>query len=245
MRRVPVALALLLACSRSPAPTPPPDGTGTAIQDPPADPWKDIHVDVARIRGHLEYLADDARQGRAPGSEGDRESAQHVEAAFRELGLRPAFGGEYCQRFTVVDGVRLLANQSAALRLGATDTAIELVPFTTATTAPVTAPLIYIGHGVADDPKLAKAMKGAIVVARAGAPDDPHLDPTRTRAQSKLIAARDHGAIGFILWDPDSDLAFPNHGEANDLKLPALAVGKAGTPALLAAFGVKTPAEGV
>lgn len=239
MRRVSVALALLLACH--PTAVTPPKSTSEPQQQR-ADPFQNIHVDVARIRTHLAYLADDARQGRAPGSAGDRESAQHVEAAYRELGLRPAFGDDYCQRFTVIDGVRLLTNQRATLELGTTDTAIELVPFTTATTAAVTAPLIYIGHGVADDPALTRAMKGAIVVARAGAPDDPHLDPTRTRAQSKLIAARDHGAVGFILWDPDSDLAFPNHGEANDLKLPAVAVGKAGTPALLAAFGVRTSA---
>ena len=183
MRRVPVALALALLLACHPSPSTAPSSTGAATQQQqPADPWRDIHVDVARIQAHLTYLADDARQGRAPGSEGDRESAQHVEAALRELGLRPAFGDDYCQRFTVVDGVRVLADQRATLKLGATDTAIELVPFTTATTAPVTAPLIYIGHGVADDAKLTKAMKGAVVVARAGAPDDPHLDPTRTRA---------------------------------------------------------------
>lgn len=239
MRRGLLVLALLFAC-RPTATTPPQPAAKEFPQR--FDPWSDIHVEVDRIRQHLTYLADDARQGRAPGTAGDREAAQHVEAAYRELGLRPAFGDSYCQSFTLTDGVRLLADQTATLKLGATDVPIELVPFTTATTAPRTAPLVYIGHGIDDDPALAKLTKGAVVVVRAGAPDDPHLDPTRTRAQSKLIAARDRGAVGFILWDPDSDLPFPNHGEANDLKLPAVAVGKAGTPALLTAFGVRKPA---
>lgn len=238
MRRPLLALLLLLACRPAASTTPPPADPVQATQ-PAADPWLAVHLDEPTVRAHLNYLADDARQGRAPGSDGDRESAAHVQAAFTQLGLQPAFGASYTQPFTLTDGVRLLPDQRPSLRIGAADLPVDLLPFTQSTTAPISAPLVYLGHGVDDSPALHKATKGAIVVVRAGAPDDPHLDPTRTRTQSKLIAARDHGAVGFILWDPDSDLAFPNHGEANDLKLPALAVGKAGTPALLAAFNVK------
>lgn len=239
MRRPLLALLLLLACKPA-ASTAPPHEPQPAAVPASADPWSGAQLDLPTLRAHLEYLADDARQGRAPGSAGDRDAAAHVQSTFTQLGLQPAFAASYTQPFTLTDGVRLLPNQSASLRLGATDLPIDLVPFSAATTAPLTAPLVYLGHGI--DDALQKASKGAIVVVRAGAPDDPHLDPTRTRAQSKLIAARDHGAVGFILWDPDSDLPFPNHGEANDLKLPALAVGKAGTPALLAAFGIKPAA---
>lgn len=239
MRRPLLALLLLLACKPA-ASTAPPREPQPAAVPAPADPWSGAHLDEPTLRAHLEYLADDARQGRAPGSAGDRDSAAHVQSTFTQLGLQPAFAASYTQPFTLTDGVRLLPNQTASLRLGAADLPIDLVPFSAATTAPLTAPLVYLGHGI--DEAIQKASKGAIVVVRAGAPDDPHLDPTRTRAQSKLIAARDHGALGFILWDPDSDLPFPNHGEANDLKLPALAVGKAGTPALLTAFGSKPAA---
>lgn len=245
MRRPLLALLLLLACKPAASTAPPPvdpssvDPSQADAPTQPQDPWSAQRLDEPALRAHLSYLADDARQGRAPGSDGDRDSAAHVQAAFTALNLQPAFGASFTQPFTLTDGVRLLANQKHSLRLGPTEVPAELVPFTAATTAPLSAPLVYLGHGVDDSPAMIKASKGAIVVVRAGAPDDPHLDPTRTRAQSKLIAARDHGAVGFILWDPDSDLPFPNHGEANDLKLPALAVGKAGTPALLAAFGIK------
>ncbi len=243
MRRVLLALALVLACHPSPATQPGDTTKPSSPGESKSDPWQAAHLDIERLRAHLTYLADDARQGRAPGTPGDRESAAHVEAAYRELGLQPAFADNYCQSFTVTDGVRLLANQTASLTIGAA-IPTELVPFTGVTTTALTAPVVYLGHGLDDSPAITRAIKGAIVVVRAGAPDDPHLDPTRTRAQSKLISARDHGAVGFILWDPDSELPFPNHGEASDLKLPALAVGKTGTPALLAAFGVRKPVEG-
>jgi aminopeptidase YwaD len=242
MRRPLVFLALALLGCR-PAATTTPDSPATGYEKTNVDGWAGRAVDGARLRKHLEYLADDARQGRAPGTAGDRESAQYVETVFRELGLQPAFADKFCQSFTVTDGVRLREGQSAGFKIGKTSLAVDLVPFAHPTDAPVSAPLIYIGHGIDEDPKLAAAMKGAIVLVRAGAPFDPHQDPTRTRTQSKAIFARDHGAVGFILWNPDSDLAFPNHGEANDLKLPAAAIGKAGTAALLTAFGARPPAR--
>ncbi len=248
MRRSLAGLALLLLACR-----PQPDGQTTTTATPPtagatapiADPWKDRHVDLEQLRRHLAFLADDAQEGRAPGTPGDQRSQAHVAAAFTAAGLEPAFPGGFCQPFTVTDGVRLLPGQTTTLRIGAAEIPTTLLPFAHATDAAITAPLVYIGHGIIDaDEKhaaLRAAIKGAIVVVRAGAPDDPHLDPTRTRVQSKLIAARDHGAVGFILWDPDSDLPFPNHGEASDLKIPALAVGKAGTRALRAAFKRRAP----
>lgn len=245
MRRPLAVLALLLACRAAPATQPPADGAASTA-DSAADPWADRHVALDRLRAHLTFLADDAQEGRAPGTPGDKRSQEHITAAFRDAGLQPAFAGDFCQSFTVTDGVRLRPGEAASLVVAGAPIATELVPFATASAAPLTAPLVYVGWGVEDTPAVRAASKGAIVVVRAGAPDDPHLDPTRTRAQSKLIAARDHGALGFILWDPDSDLPYPNHGEANDLKIPALAVGKAGTPALLAAFKVKpatTPAK--
>lgn len=235
--RARLALALLLL-SCKPAAT---GDTATAPDAKPdaASPWDrppPIQADV--VRRHLAFLADDAQEGRAPGTDADRRVQQHLEADLRAMELEPGFGDSFLQPFTVTDGVRPQAGQTPSLRLGTLDVTIELVPWAHATSTPLAAPLVYIGHGVGDD-ELAKIIKGAIVVVRAGAPQDPHLDPTRTRAQNKLIAARDRGAAGFILWDPDSDLPYPNHGEANDLQIPAVAVGKAGTAALLQALGSK------
>lgn len=237
--RARLVLALLLLACKTTTTTNTPTGGSREEPAPLADPWQQpptLKQDI--LQRHLAFLADDAQEGRAPGTDADKRVQQHIEAAFRDLQLEPGFGDSFIQPFTVTDGVRPLPNQTPQLKIGKAEIPVELVPWAHATTAPLEAPLVYIGHGVTDA-ELASIIKGAIVVARAGSPADPHLDPTRTRAQNKLIAARDRGAVGFILWDPDSDLPYPNHGEANDLTIPAVAVGKAGSAALLAALGTK------
>ena len=232
------ALACKPASTEAP-PTEPASAAEAAWRDPPP-------VDPGRLHGHLAFLADDAQEGRPPGTDADRRVGDHVERAFRELGLKPGFGDSFRQSFALTDGVALRPGEASELRVGGEAIAHSLVPFAAATDAPVAAPLVYVGHGIPGDSPdsgdyagILGAVKGAIVVARAGAPDDPHLDPTRTRVQSKLIAARDRGAVGFILWEPDHDVPYPNRGEANDLELPALSVAQAGTPALLKALGAR------
>lgn len=240
-------LALALACRPEPTQAP---GESTAAQPQPARAvWRDPPpVEVERLRGHLAFLADDAQEGRPPGTAADVRVEDHVEQAFRQLGLQPGFGDSYRQKFEFTDGVTLRAGQQSALEVGGKPIVHGLVPFAADTATPVVAPLVYVGYGIpgegpdsGDYAKILAKVKGAIVVARGGAPADPHLDPAKTRAQSKLIAARDRGAVGFILWEPDAVVPYPNHGEANDLQLPALTVAAAGTPELLKAFGRKGP----
>jgi aminopeptidase YwaD len=169
----------------------------------------------------------------------------YVEAEWKLAGLRPAFGDGYRQPFEVTDGVRPTGEPS--LVLGTQAVPYGLVPFTGATKEPVSARLVFVGHGIAPEGKgsgdykgLEAAVKGSIVVALGGSPgNDPHLSPAVTRPQSKLIAARDHGAVGFILWEPELEIPYPNHGEANDLGIPAVWVGKPGSEALVKAFGGK------
>ena len=56
------------------------------------------HHDAARLDG----LADDLREGRAPGTKGIDAAADYIAGVFRELGLKPAPGAEgYFQPFTI------------------------------------------------------------------------------------------------------------------------------------------------
>jgi hypothetical protein len=56
----------------------------------------------ARLRTDVTFLADDAREGRAPGSPGIEAAAEYIAAAFKEAGLKPAPGLEgYFQPFTL------------------------------------------------------------------------------------------------------------------------------------------------
>ncbi|HWB73367.1 MAG TPA: M28 family peptidase [Nannocystaceae bacterium] len=201
-------------------------------------------LDAAALRKHVAFLADDAQEGRAPGTEADGRVQSYVETAMKDAGLKPAFADGYRQRFPVTDGVRVKAGGEVVLDVSGVLVPHAIVPFSSDTSVkgPVVAPLVYVGYGIprggkgtGDYAKLEKKVKGAIVVALAGGPDDPHLGQAEKRAASKAIAARDHGAAGFILWDPAA-ASFPNHGEAADLGVPAVFVGTAGSGALLHAF---------
>ena len=55
------------------------------------------------LRGHLEFLADDALEGRAPGTRGGELAQKYLASQFRRLGLEPAGdSGSYFQRVPII-----------------------------------------------------------------------------------------------------------------------------------------------
>jgi Zn-dependent M28 family amino/carboxypeptidase len=55
------------------------------------------------LRGHLEFLADDALEGRAPGTRGGELAQKYIGSQFRRLGLQPAGdSGTYYQRVPII-----------------------------------------------------------------------------------------------------------------------------------------------
>ena len=248
MVRIASALALSLSlsvvgCDQQPSPPPKPP-TPAERQAPPA-------IEVSRLQAHVEFLAADAQAGRAPGTPGDEATEDYIEQTLRAYGLEPGFGMTYRQVFEVVDGVRLVEGGVSSLTIGERAVSHSLLPFaeSTASAGPVEAPLVFVGYGITeqgggagDYAGIEAAVSGSIVVALAGGPsNDPHLPPGATRPQNKMIAARDRGAVGFLLWDPTSAAPYPNHGRADALGIPALAVGTDANAMLQGAFGIRKP----
>ena len=63
---------------------------------------------AARLRTDVTFLADDAQEGRAPGTKGIEAAADYIAAAFRDAGLKPAPGADgYFQPFTIGGNARL------------------------------------------------------------------------------------------------------------------------------------------
>jgi aminopeptidase YwaD len=230
-RRWTLAVATILACQ--------PEGQ---TQPPAPAPAKPVVIDADSIRGHVAFLADDKQEGRAPGTDADTRVQKYVADAFAAAKLEPAFGDQWMQTFEITDGVRARAGQETLLDVSGIPIAHAMAPFSGESQAPVVARLVYVGYGIATEGKgtgdyagLEKKVAGAIVVALAGGPDDPHLPHTSKRAATKVITARDHGAAGFVLWDPTAT-TFPNGGEAADLQVPAVFVGQAGSASLVTAL---------
>ena len=60
-------------------------------------------LDPRVVRAHLEFLADDALEGRAPGTRGGTTAAKYIAAQFERLGLEPAGdSGTYFQRVPII-----------------------------------------------------------------------------------------------------------------------------------------------
>ena len=60
-------------------------------------------VDPAVMRAHLEFLADDALEGRAPGTRGGLIAARYIRSQFERLGLEPAGdSGTYYHRVPII-----------------------------------------------------------------------------------------------------------------------------------------------
>ena len=78
--------------------------SGAAQAARSSDPTRVAHALDARVlRSHLEFLADDALEGRAPGTRGGRTAAVYIAAQFERLGLEPAGdSGTYFQRVPII-----------------------------------------------------------------------------------------------------------------------------------------------
>ena len=60
-------------------------------------------VDANVLRAHLGFLADDALEGRAPGTRGGELAAKYIASQFQRLGLQPAGdSGTYFQRVPII-----------------------------------------------------------------------------------------------------------------------------------------------
>ncbi|MGH7580637.1 MAG: hypothetical protein ACREM9_10730, partial [Gemmatimonadales bacterium] len=74
-----------------------------AQQTPTAGSRVAAALSADALKGHLEFLADDALEGRAPGTRGGRLAAKYIAAQFRRLGLEPAGdSGTYFQRVPII-----------------------------------------------------------------------------------------------------------------------------------------------
>jgi aminopeptidase YwaD len=238
---VPVFALLAVACPTvTPDPVEPYPVT-VDVQTKPDPPY----IRPAEISEVIGFLADDEQRGRAPGTDADIQVQSFIAERMADAGLEPYLEGSYLQHFEVGDGVRVQGGRESSFTIsGGEAVPYALVPFGHDTGGePVKGKLVFVNYGIPGEGDDAGDfagvdLKGSIAVALVGS-IDPHADPAKTRPQAKLIAARDRGAVGFILWDPNSDTPFPNRGQYSDLQIPAVFVGMAGTPALRKAWKVR------
>ena len=168
---------------------------------------------AAGIKADMTFLADDALEGRAPGTPGHEIAAKYVAARFEALGLRPAGDADGWYQSVrlheqVLDAARsrlsLTGPRGAQSWAHATSVIITANP--QASVESIEAPVVFAGFGI-DAPELGfddyrgLDVRGKIVAVLIGTPQGAPSEMGAHLNASKDRAAHRRGAIGMILLD--------------------------------------------
>jgi len=104
-------------------------------------------------RGHVEAISSDEMQGREPGGEGERKTAEYIEKQYLELGLQPVAGGGFRQDVGLVEitgsGQQLLFSRgSAGLSLAIGDDMVLGSRRVQPSAAISRSEVIFVGYGI-------------------------------------------------------------------------------------------------
>ena len=181
-----------------------------------------LRADV--LRGHLEFLADDALEGRGTGTRGGELAQKYIASQFRRLGLVPAGdSGTYYQRVTVISLTptpSLAVAAPSAMPLKWKDDYV-LWSMRNDSSVRVRGDAVFVGYGIVA-PELGwndyagLDVKGKIVVALV---NDPGLqDSTLFRGKIltyygrwtyKVEEARRQGAAGLLMIHTTESATYP------------------------------------
>jgi Zn-dependent M28 family amino/carboxypeptidase len=177
------------------------------------------------MRSHLEFLADDALEGRAPGTRGGLLAAKYIRAQFERLGLKPAGDDDtYYHRVPIIS---LTPTPTLALRGSAGSRPLRfrddfvLWSMRNDSTVNFAADAVFVGYGIVapeygwDDYK-GLNVKGKVVVTLV---NDPGLqDSTIFRGKIltyygrwtyKIEEAERQGAAGIIMIHTTESATYP------------------------------------
>src|SRR5215218_6718046 len=181
-------------------------------------------VDSNSLRAHLEFLADDALEGRRPGTRGAELAAKYIATQFRRLGLEPAGeDGTYYHKvpiITLVPAPTLKVIAPAAAELKFRDDYV-LWSMRNDSITNAQADLVFVGYGIVA-PEYGwndyggVDVKDKIVVTLV---NDPGLrDSTIFRGKIltyygrwtyKIEEARRHGAAGILIVHTTESATYP------------------------------------
>ena len=162
-----------------------------------------------RVRAHVEFLSSDLLEGRETGSKGLEIASSYVASQFRSLGLEP--GGTNGSWFVQVPLRRASTAAPPTVTYSISGRSMSLVPGRDASIKPSLtekdqageAGLVFVGHGISEptmgvDDYAGLDVRGKIVVALSGAPQNLPSEVAAHLDDNKVSAAGLKGAVGFI-----------------------------------------------
>ncbi len=186
------------------------------------------------IRQHIEFLADDALEGRMTGSEGAQRAAEHIATQFEELNLKPiADEQNYFQTFEFTSGRRVIAEENrfhitrqmhGAEQVMEFSVEQDFQPLSFSRNGVVEGEVVFVGYGLTVPGELGEGydayagldVQDKIVVAlryvpEAVAPERRQQLNRYAGLRYKAMQAREHGAKAFLV------VAGPNSPNAGKL----------------------------
>ena len=186
------------------------------------------------IRQHIEFLADDALEGRMTGSEGAKRAAEHIATQFEELNLK-SIGDEqnYFQTFEFTAGRRIIAEENRfhiTRQMHGSEQVMEFSveqdfqPLSFSRNGVVEGEVVFVGYGLTVPGELGEGydayvgldVQDKIVVALRYVPEA--VEPERRQQLNryaglryKAMQARERGAKAFLV------VAGPNSPNAGNL----------------------------
>ncbi len=215
------------------------------------------NLTATRYLKHVQYLADDDRAGRKPGTEGIEAAAAYIAGQFEAAGLKPAGVAESWFQSFPVASIKQLKEADAVVRstppAGSWKLHEDFVPFPFTATGEVSGPLAFAGYGIEaaeyqyDDYADFDATGKVLLIFRhepksedseasfGGASPSAHALFVR-----KARTAARHGAVGLLVVNPpnrypDGDELYPwSAGEArSSYALPMVHITQQAADALL------------
>ncbi len=173
------------------------------------------------IQRHVEFLADDALEGRMTGSEGSKRAAEYIVEQFTEFGLQPAGEeGDFFQTFEFNAGSQLIPDKNhfdLTRKTNGTEVQLkfmveeDFLPFSFSSSGDVEGEVVFVGYGLhaPNDTNLGYDsydgidVKDKIVVALRYVPEAVKGERRQQLIQHagiryKAVQAKEKGAIAFL-----------------------------------------------
>jgi hypothetical protein len=167
---------------------------------------------------HVRYLADDALEGRAVGSEGARCASDYIAAWFESLGLEPGEkDGSYYHTFTIRNGSELGEGNNLTVSGRPLTVGADWTPLGFSATAEVDAPMVFAGTGLSspgsDEDRFTRVdVADKIMVVSWGDPSDPSGRSLRSAPHFKATVAAGRDAAALLILMPQG-MGLPSPAE--------------------------------
>jgi Zn-dependent M28 family amino/carboxypeptidase len=196
------------------------------VQGPDAVRRAETAIDAATLAAPIRFLADDALEGRGPGTRGDALARLYLATSLELLGLEPAFGGGFEQPVELL-GVTTRVPRTWTFVSGGKRAALESGRDFVASSGVASpraaiddAELVFAGYGI-EAPELAwddfkgADLRGKVLLLLNDDPDwDPALFGGKQRLYYgrwtyKLESAASRGAVGAIVLHTTPSAGYP------------------------------------